>query len=198
MRRIALPGWLRLMAVLPLVLSACSAPAAPSPPAAPAQQQATAAPGAAKPAASGEAVQLRFAWWGSQDRHDRTIKAIQLFQQQHPNITMTYEFAGFQDYFTKMTTQASGGNLPDLMQQDYAFVAQWVSNNLLVDLDDYVSNNTINLSTTAKNTVDGGRIDGKLYALNLGSNSQCMVIDTAAFEQAGVPLPSDTWTWNDF
>src|SRR5690348_12898948 len=25
---------------------------------------------------------LRIIWWGSQDRHDRTIKAIQLFEQQ--------------------------------------------------------------------------------------------------------------------
>jgi multiple sugar transport system substrate-binding protein len=161
-----------------------------------AQPTAAAAAPAQKPAQG--AVELRFAWWGSQDRHDRTIKAIQLFQQKNPNITMSYEFAGFQDYFTKMTTQASGGNLPDLMQQDYAYVSQWVSNNLLVDLDDFVNNKTIDLSTTAKNTVDGGRIDGKLYAVNLGSNSQCMVLDTAAFEKAGVQLPSDTWTWQDF
>jgi multiple sugar transport system substrate-binding protein len=199
MRRIALPGWLRLMAVLPFVLSACSAPAAPSPTAAPAQQQqATAAPGAAKPAASGEAVQLRFAWWGSQDRHDRTIKAIQLFQQQHPNITITYEFAGFNDYWTKMTTQASGGNLPDLMQQDYAYISQWTANNLIIPLDDYVNSGAINLSDVPKSSIDGGRINGKLIAVNLGNNSQTVALDVAAFEKAGVALPSQNWSWDDF
>src|SRR5581483_8805451 len=124
---------------------------------------ATAAPAAAA-ASSADQIEMRFAWWGSQDRHDRTIKAIQLFQQKHPNITFSWEFAGFQDYFTKMTTEASGGGLPDLMQQDYAFVSQWVSNNLLMPLDDFISDNTINLSTVAKNTIDGGRINGKMYA----------------------------------
>jgi multiple sugar transport system substrate-binding protein len=174
-----------------------TAPAATTAPAGGAAQPTAAAAEPAQKPAQG-AVEMRFAWWGSQDRHDRTIKAIQLFEQKNPNITMSYEFAGFQDYFTKMTTQASGGNLPDLMQQDYAYVSQWVANNLLVDLDDFVNSKAIDLSTTAKNTVDGGRIDGKLYAVNLGSNSQCMVLDTAAFEKAGVQLPSDTWTWQDF
>ena len=32
-------------------------------------------------------VELRVAWWGSQDRHNRTIKASELFQKKHPNIT---------------------------------------------------------------------------------------------------------------
>ena len=95
-------------------------------------------------------VELRFAWWGSQDRHNRTIKAIELFQQQHPNITITYEFAGFQDYFTKMATYATGGNLPDLMQQDYATITQWTGNGLLMPLDDYVNDRTINLTDVPK------------------------------------------------
>jgi len=146
----------------------------------------------------GQTIELRFAWWGSQDRHDRTIKAIQLFEQKNPGYKMSYEFAGFQDHLTKMTTQATGGNLPDLMQQDYAWISQWVGNGLLKSMDDYVASNVINLSTAPKNAVDGGRIDGKLYALNLGSNSQTMVLDTAAFEKAGVPLPDMKWTWDDF
>ena len=52
-------------------------------------------------------VELRVAWWGSQDRHNRTIKAIELFQKKYPNIKVTYEFVGWNDYWTKMTTQAA-------------------------------------------------------------------------------------------
>ena len=36
-------------------------------------------------------VELRVAWWGSQDRHDRTIKAIELFQKKYPNIKVGTE-----------------------------------------------------------------------------------------------------------
>jgi multiple sugar transport system substrate-binding protein len=207
---VVLPGWLTAVLAVPLVLAACSSPAtapAPTQPAAagPTQAGAAAKPaaGAAAPttapaAASGDKIELRFAWWGSQDRHDRTIKVIQMYEQLHPNITITYEFAGFTDYFTKMSTYATGGNLPDLMQQDYATINQWTQNGLIVPLDDYVNDHTINLSDVPKASIDGGRINGKLIALNLGNNSQSMMLDADAFQKAGVPLPADTWTWDDF
>jgi multiple sugar transport system substrate-binding protein len=215
-RSFAFPSWLLAVASVPLVLAACSSPAAPAPPAnsAPAATQAPAAaaaapttapaPAAAAPTTAPAAqadqpkVELRFAWWGSQDRHNRTIKAIELFEQLHPNISITYEFAGFQDYFTKMSTYATGGNLPDLMQQDYSTVNQWTQNGLLVPLDDYVNDHTINLSDVPKTSIDGGRVNGKLVAMNLGNNSQSMMLDVDAFQKAGVPLPADNWTWDEF
>src|SRR5262245_42648905 len=82
-------------------------------------------PAVAQSASPGTPVELRVAWWGSQDRHNRTIKAIELFQKKYPNIKVTYEFAGWADYWTKMTTQAAGRNLPDVMQQDYAYITEW-------------------------------------------------------------------------
>ncbi len=206
MRRHTLFAWQSVLAVIALVVSACSSPSTSPPPQQPAATTASgAAPAtAAQPtnapaaAASQPKVEMRFAWWGSQDRHNRTIKAIELFQQMHPNITITYEFAGFTDYFTKMATYATGGNLPDLMQQDYATIAQWTSNGLLLPMDDYVNDRTINLTDVPKGSIDGGRINGKLIALNLGNNSQAMMLDVDAFQKAGIALPPTTWTWDDF
>ena len=188
------------LATIALVISACSSPGTSPPPAATSAPASSsgAQPTSAPAAASGEKVELRFAWWGSQDRHNRTIKAIELFQQKHPNISITYEFAGFTDYFTKMATYATGQNLPDLMQQDYATINQWTTNGLLLPMDDYVNDRTINLTDVPKVSIDGGRINGKLIALNLGNNSQAMVLDTDAFQKAGIALPPTTWTWDDF
>src|SRR5262245_50346794 len=84
-------------------------------------------------------VELRVAWWGSQDRHNRTIKAIELFQKKYPNIKVTFEFAGWNDYWTKMTTQAAGRNLPDVMQQDSAYISEWATRGIIAPLDDYVA-----------------------------------------------------------
>src|SRR5438132_6187045 len=192
MRRHFLFAWHSALVAITLVIAACGAPSAAPPPAA------TSAPGAAAAAPSSQKIEMRFAWWGSQDRHNRTIKAIEMFQQMHPNISITYEFAGFTDYFTKMATYATGGNLPDLMQQDYATINQWTANGLLMALDDYVNDRTINLADVPKGSIDGGRINGKLIALNLGNNSQSMMLDVDAFQKAGIPLPPTNWTWDDF
>ncbi|MFN8471031.1 MAG: extracellular solute-binding protein [Anaerolineae bacterium] len=194
-----------LLLALALAASACGSAAAPAAPA-PAQSGAsqasapTAAPasqGAANTAGQ-EPVELRIAWWGSQDRHDRTIKAIDAFQKKYPNIKVTYEFAGWDDYWTKMTTEAAGNSLPDVMQQDYAYIDEWYSRGLISALDDQVKAGNINLADVPDAYLQGGKIKDKLVALNAGSNTQNIAIDVDAFKKAGVDIPKDNWTWADF
>lgn len=184
-----------VMSVVMLVsLFGCAAPATP----APAAQPTAAAAQPTKAAAANEKIELRLTWWGSQARHDKTIKVIEMFQAKYPNITITYEFAGWADYWTKMTTQAAGNNLPDIMQQDYAYINEWNAKKFLLPLDPYVADGTINLKDVAAASLDGGKIGGKLIALNLGNNSQDFVLDLDAFKKAGVELPKENWTWADF
>lgn len=145
-----------------------------------------------------EAVELRIAWWGSENRTTRTIAVIKLFEQKYPHIKINYEFAGWDDHWTRMATQAAGGNLPDIMQHDYARLEEWVQNGMLKPMDEYVDAGYLDLSDVAAASVDSGRIDGKLYGLSLGTNSLGWVIDTDLFKKAGVDLPPTTWTWADF
>ena len=156
-------------------------------------------PAAAAAQQAASPVELRVAWWGSQDRHNRTIKAIVLFQKKHPHVKVSYEFAGWSDYWTKMTTQAAGPNLPDVMQQDYAYIAEWSSRGLLAPLDDHVKNGTIDTRNVSEALLKGGVVGGKLVAINLGSNSQCWVIDLDAFKNAGLkphPIDDTFKVWN--
>ena len=193
--------WLRLAALTLVALAAlacggggtASAPAQQQPAQQPAQQQ----PAQQQPAAQAP-VEIRVAWWGSQDRHDRTIKAIELFMKKNPNIKVTYEFAVWDDYWTKMTTQAAGNSLPDVMQQDYAYIDEWFKRSLIVPLDDYVSSGAINLKDASEEFYKGGRVQGKLVAINLGSNSPSFGLDVDAFKKAGIAIPSDNWTWPEF
>ncbi len=170
-------------------LFGCTTPTA-APTAKPATQ-ATTAPAAA------EKVELRMAWWGSQARHDLTIKVIDLFMAKYPNIKITYEFVGWADYWTKMTTQAAGGQTPDIMQQDYAYINEWTTKKFLQPLDPFIADGTIKLSDVAPASLEGGKVDGKLYGLNLGNNSQCIVLDLDAFKKAGFELPKMDWTIAD-
>jgi multiple sugar transport system substrate-binding protein len=142
-------------------------------------------------------VELKIAWWGSQLRHEGTIKVIEIYQKLNPNVSITYEFASFDDYWTKVTTMAAGGQLPDVMQQDYSRFDEWQKRGLLEPLDSYVANKTLDLSDVAKPIIDSGKLDGKLYAVSLGSNSYSMMLDVDAFKRAGVALPPQDWTWDD-
>jgi len=146
---------------------------------------------------SSEQIELRVAWWGSQDRHDRTIKVLEMFMAEHPNITVSSEFASFGDYWTKMSTQAAGNSLPDVMQQDYAYIKEWADRQLIRPLDEFVGKE-LDLSKVDAKYVEGGKVDGKLVGVNLGSNSMVVLLDPEDFAAAGVEIPGPDWTWAEF
>jgi len=200
---------LALMVAFAVGLTAC---ATPTPAASTTAPEPTTAPPTSAPATSApeptaapptdtpepEPVDLHLTWWGSQTRHDQTIQIIEMFQEKYPYITITYEFSTFADYWPLLSTKAAAASLPDVLQQDYAYFKQYVADGLIIPLDPYIDDGTINLDNVAPETIGGGMVDGKLYALSLGTNSQSWVLDLDLFEQAGVPLPEPDWTWADF
>ena len=152
-----------------------------------------------KAAGTVERSTIRVSWWGSEARHERTIRALQRYAQEHlSSVDIEYEYASWNDYWTRLTTQAAGNDLPDVMQQDYQYLTEWVGRGLIVPLDAEIAAVGLDLSDTAESSLAGGRVDGKLYGVSLGINSLCMMLDADAFERAGLPLPPDSWTWADF
>ncbi len=145
-----------------------------------------------------DTTELTVTWWGSQNRHDRTIEVINMFQAEHPDINVTYEFVGWSDYWTKVNTQVAGGNVACVMQQDYKFMTEWATRGLLKPLDDLMASGAIDVSDIGQSVLDSGKVNGETYGISLGTNSQAIIIDVDAFAKAGVDLPAWDWTWDDF
>src|SRR5215216_6668018 len=113
-------------------------------------------------------IELRIAWWGSQARHDRTIQVINDYMAANPDVHITYEYANNTDYWTRVNTEATGGGLACVMQHDYAYLSDWAKRGLLMPLDPYIESKVIDISNVDDSYLAGGRVDGKLYGLNLG------------------------------
>ncbi|TNB48423.1 carbohydrate ABC transporter substrate-binding protein [Martelella lutilitoris] len=141
---------------------------------------------------------IRHFWWGNPERDRRTFEVIEVFEKNHPGISVSGETIGWGDYWTKMATQTAGRNMADLVQMDYRFLFEYVRRGALQELDPFIGNG-LDLSNFDKGPLQGGMVDGKLYALNIGSNSQVFVYNETIFEEAGV---ADTdvinWTWDQF
>lgn len=148
--------------------------------------------------ASAQKTTLRVSWWGSQSRHDRTLEVIKLFEQLNPDIDVVPEYTGWDGYWDRLAAQAAGGNLPDVMQQDYKYLYQYYDSNLLRSLDPYFQSGLIDISGVAESVLSSGRINGQHYGLSLGSNAYAIIYDPAMFAQAGVAEPTVDWTWEDF
>ena len=141
---------------------------------------------------------IRLAWWGNTVRDERTIKVAQLFMEKNPGVTVETEAIGWDGYWSRLNTQAAAGSLPDVMQQDYLFLEQYNSRNLLLDMNPFVRDGTIDLSLWTKDSLAAGTLGGKLIALNLGTNAWGMGVDPAVLERAGVTIDDTMWTWRDF
>ena len=143
-----------------------------------------------------EPVTLRMAWWGSQTRHDITVAAIELYEEQNPNVTIEYEFYDFDSYFTKLKTLVAsdqvwdifqlGGNFPEYIDKIYY-------------MNEFIDNGTIDVSdipeSYLKITQD---TSGNQIGLSNGLNTYGIAYDVDMFNEAGVPLPTDNWTWDDY
>jgi multiple sugar transport system substrate-binding protein len=142
-----------------------------------------------------EQIELRMAWWGGQDRHDRTLKVIELYEEKNPNIKITAEYSGIDGYFDKLSTQFAAGNAPDLIQYG-GNLNDYVAKGVVLPLDPYVGKE-IDTSKHDKSMIDAATMDGKFYGVTLGSNAFGILLNKTLFEKAGVGLPDKEWTWED-
>lgn len=149
-------------------------------------------------AAAPAKVTLRLAWWGNPTRDARTLKAVEMYMAKNPNVTIETETTGWAGYWDKIATQAAANNLPDIMQQDYAYITQYANKNLLLDLGPYVKSKKIDLTNVPDTFISGGKVKNKLYGVSLGTNAFSVIYDPAVLQKAGVAAPSPNWTWADF
>jgi multiple sugar transport system substrate-binding protein len=142
-------------------------------------------------------VTLRVAWWGGQSRHDYTLKVIELYQQKNPHVKIESEYAAFDDYWKKLAPQAAANGLPDVFQMDISYLTQYGGRGQLEDFDSYTKNGILNVKDISENNLSGGKVDGKLVAINAGSNALQATVDPQMLKDAGVTVKQD-WTFEDW
>jgi multiple sugar transport system substrate-binding protein len=152
--------------------------------------------GSSSTGAASETMQLSF--WGPASRNKLTQAAIKAFEQEHPNITIHSWFADFSVYFNKLNTQIASGSIPDLIQMDMSYVAQYVKEQELLNLTSFVNDKTIDLSDFDQGMLKNSLVNGVNYGISLGGNYECMIYDTSLIQQAGVGNPPTTWTWDQY
>lgn len=148
-------------------------------------------------AASGQGASLRIAWWGSQERHNDTIEALDLYAEETGS-EFTYEYTSWTSYFENLATQTVGGNLPDIIQMSTTDIINYSQNGQIIDLQPYVDDGTIDVTNIDESSLSGGMVNGQLAGFTTGSNTIAVFYNTEIFDQAGVAYPSDDWTWSEF
>ncbi|MGM7697642.1 ABC transporter substrate-binding protein [Microbacterium sp. A84] len=158
-------------------------------------------------AASGEAggtdeagagpVTIRFVWWGGDERAAATQQVLDDFSAEHPDITVVAEPASFESYWDRLSTDAAGGNMPDVITLASPYTLEYANRGALLPLDDVAD--VLSTKAFAPQTLAGAEVDGAAYGLPTGGNAIGVVVNPRVFAEAGVDLPDgDDWTWSEF
>lgn len=140
---------------------------------------------------------LIMAWWGNQVRNERTQQVLDLYAEQNPGITIEGQFSEFNDYWNKLATAAAGHAMPDIVQMDYKYLEQYVSNNLLVDLTPYIEDGTIDISECNQDVLNSGKVGEGLYALCNGINTPALLYNKTLLDENGISI-KDNMTMDEF
>lgn len=149
-------------------------------------------------AAFAQETRVRLLWWGSQGRAERTNEVVKMFNGANAGTLVEGESAGWDSYWTRLATQTAGGNAPDLIQMDYRYIFEYARRDALLPLDDLIAKGVIDLSGFSPEAIKGGQVDGKTYGVSLGANSSAMILNAAAFTDAGLVAPERGISWDDF
>lgn len=143
---------------------------------------------------------IRHFWWGNPERDRRTFEVIDIFNSKHPEILVEGEALGFDDYFTRLTTQIAGRNMADVIQQGYGVLFEYIDRGAVLPLDEYLGD-TLDISKIDQSAIDAGTVDGKFYALSIGANSHMAMFNTRLYEEGGFRAGEDFdpygWTYDD-
>nr|WP_249187992.1 ABC transporter substrate-binding protein [Nocardiopsis sp. MG754419] len=145
---------------------------------------------------SGDVVELRFSWWGSDERHANLREAIEVFEADNPDIRVSPDYTDWDAYWDRLATGTAAGDAPDVIMQDEAYLREYADRGALADLGTLEG---LDLSALDPLVSESGVVDGAVYGAPSGVNAAAMLADPQAFEEAGVDMPDDTtWTWDDY
>ncbi len=142
-------------------------------------------------------IELGFGWWGNQVRDAATADALNYFTENYPNITFNTNAQNWSNYWALMLTSAADNSLPDLMQQDYAYVEQWVAAGDLLDLTPYVESGALDLSNIPQSIIDTGKVGDGIYAVCAGMNAPALLYNKTLTDELGIEVPANL-TWDKF
>ncbi len=145
--------------------------------------------------AGAQKVTLRYMFW-DQNQQEAYAASIDEFMRLNPDIEVVMELAEWNDYWTKLTTGMAARNLPDVFWGHAAYFSAFVARGALLDLQPLIERDNIDTSIYYQSLLDFWSYEGAQYGLAKDWDTIAFFYNKDLFDAAGVPYPSDDWTWN--
>lgn len=150
---------------------------------------------------AGEAEEVTIEWtmWGSSAQEEVYTKMIDAFEEQHPNITVQHEQAPWGGYHDKLLTRMIGGTAPEAFTLSWAFFVDYAKSGQLYNLDSLIERDAaeVDIDDFHAGSRAHGNYEGSQYGLPFLVGGNPLFVNLDIFEDAGVDLPDESWTYED-
>ena len=95
----------------------------------------------------------------------------------------------------------AGGNPPDVLYLNDYFQYAFSKKGLLLDVSNYITQDSYDFTPFVKEAVEANRYDGKMYAMPFEVSDAAICYNKKLFDEAGVPYPTadvndKNWNWD--
>jgi multiple sugar transport system substrate-binding protein len=180
-----------------LLLSACASPSTPSAQVTPAVS-ANSAPTSAAPTGNKQVVRLS-TWAGIEE-----AKELQAIIERLNGQSTTYQIVHEPqpaDYYVKLQTNLAGGTAADLLWLSQEYIVPYADKGVLLDVTDRLqadTNPAAKLDDYFPSILQTAQYNGRTYGLPWIAQPVVLYYNPKLFADAGVEIPTDAWTWDDF
>jgi multiple sugar transport system substrate-binding protein len=143
---------------------------------------------------------LTFTTWASETEEAAFTQLIKEFEAEHEGAKVKMNVVPYEQMFSNIDAQLASGEAPDIFRVDYGNLGVYSSQEQLLDLSDYFSDEDADAFVPAM--WEAVSYDGKPYGVPHQTDVSALLLNTALLEQAGItdiPTdPEDAWTWDEF
>ncbi|MFQ6058038.1 MAG: ABC transporter substrate-binding protein [Anaerolineae bacterium] len=140
-------------------------------------------------------VAVTWSFWGDPWEVDINMRVINTFQVEYPHITILARTVPRDIYFDWLEAQWAQGQWPDVMFLDD--IPLYAARGLLENLDPYIAKDDYDLSDFYPGLLELFKYQDSLYGLPRDNDTKVIFYNKQLFDEAGLPYPSDDWTWQD-
>ncbi len=146
---------------------------------------------------AGESAAVVAAFGGSQAELDMRKAQVDAFARKFPKVAVEFQpITG--NRFQWLTTRFAGGTPPDVVYMNEQNQNPIDAQGGLVDLTPYVrADKELKPELYFKDLWEGGKWGGRLLSIPQEVSPIVLYYNVGVFQKAGVPPPTDTWTWTD-
>ena len=137
---------------------------------------------------------IEFAAWESDFDWAAVIEG---FNEKYPNVTVEVTKSPFKDFFTRLQTQASGGNLPDAFMMNGPNFQLYASHGILASFEGAAESGELDFANYPEAMEELYTYEDVPYGVPTSYDSIGLWYNEELFEKAGVEVPTDEWTWED-